>query len=156
VPGTAVFPNPGGDTTPLALRATVEHSHALHEKVVIFSVEPVSVPHVDDSEKFEVEHLGTGMFKVIHITIRTGYSDRTNVPELLALARKQGFLERALDLEHASYFVSRITITATPDPGMSRWRKLMFIAMARNATSPIEVFGLPVDRTVAVSSQIAL
>jgi KUP system potassium uptake protein len=152
----AVYLNPGKLTTPLALRADVEHHGALHRKVLIVSIEPVSVPHVDDSEKFEVEHLGTGLFKVIHITIRAGYRDSSNVPELLALARKRGFLERALDLEHASYFVSRITITATPDPGMRRWRKLMFIAMARNATSPIEAFGLPVDRTVAVSSQVAL
>jgi hypothetical protein len=30
---------------------------------------------------------------------------------LLRRARKQGLLERNLDLEHASYFVSRITIS---------------------------------------------
>ncbi len=38
---------------------------------------------------------------------------------------------------------------------MRRWRKLLFIAMARNATSPIEHFALPVDKTVIVSSHVA-
>ena len=85
-----------------------------------------------------------------------GYQDKLNVPEALVLARKQGLLQRNLDLEHASYFVSRIAITATDAPGMQRWRKSMFIAMARNASSPIEHFKLPGDRTVVMGSQVAL
>ena len=65
-------------------------------------------------------------------------------------------LERNLDLEHASYFVSRITITQTDDPEMPTWRKNLFIAMARNASGAIDHFGLPADRTVIMGSQVAL
>ncbi len=118
VPGVAVFLCRDSDTTPLALRADVEHTHSLHEKVVIVSVDTVSIPHVDTVDRFMVELLGHGRFKVIHLTTRIGYQDKLNVPEALALARKQGLLERNLDLEHASYFVSRITITPTDAPGM--------------------------------------
>ncbi len=128
----------------------------LHDKVLIVSVEPVSVPHVEPADQFAVETLGSGLFKILHVTLRAGYRDRANVPAALALARKRGLLERNLDLEHASYFVSRMTITPPTHPGMSRWRKLLFIAMARNAASPIEHFGLPIDRTVIVGSQITL
>jgi len=39
---------------------------------------------------------------------------------------------------------------------MRRWRKALFIAMARNATSPIAHFHLPTDRTVMMGSQVAL
>ena len=85
-----------------------------------------------------------------------GYHDQLNVPEALVLARKQGLLERNLDLEQASYFVSRITITPTDAPGMRHWRKSLFIAMARNAASAIDHFGLPSDRTVIMGSQVAL
>jgi KUP system potassium uptake protein len=154
VPGTAVFPNPGKDTTPLALRATVEHSHALHEKVVIFSIEPVSVPHVDPEDRFVVSLIGHGLFRVFHVVDRVGYRDRLNIPQALALARKQGLLERNLDLEQASYFVSKITITPTDVPGMKPWRKDLFVAMARNAASPIQAFCLPGDRTVMMGSQV--
>ncbi len=152
----AVYLSPGKLTTPLALRADVEHYGVLHDKVLIASVEPVSVPQVDPIDQFVVETLGSGLFKVIHVTIRAGYHDTPNVPAALALARKRGLLPRNLDLEHASYFVSRMTITPTNDPGMRRWRKLLFIALARNAASPIDHFGLSPDRTVLVGSQIGI
>ena len=53
------------------------------------------------------------------MTIRVGYRDKLDVPEILVLCRKQGLLERNLDLEHASYFLSRITITPSARGG---WR----------------------------------
>ena len=90
------------------------------------------------------------------MTIRNGYHDKVDVPEMLKLARKQGLFERSLDLEHASYFVSRIAITPTSAPMFRAFRKKLFIAMARNAASPIEAFGLPRDRTVIMGAQIAL
>jgi KUP system potassium uptake protein len=151
-----VFLNPSKDTTPLALRAEVEHTHTLHQKVVIVSIDNVGIPHVEPTERFVVDKLGHGLYKVFHVTVRLGYHDKVNIPFALALCRKQGLLERNLDLEHASYFVSRITITPTTAPGMQRWRKALFIIMARNAASPIEHFGLPGDRTVMMGSQIGL
>ena len=78
------------------------------------------------------------------------------MPQSLALARKRGLLQRNLDLEHASYFVSRIAITPASAPAMQQWRKRIFIAMARNAASPIGHFGLPGARTVIMGSQIEL
>jgi len=157
VPGVAVFPNPSKDTTPLALRAQVEHNHTLHERVVIVSVDNVTIPHVDPPDTFTVQLLGPGRSKVHHVTIRIGYHDKLDVPKALALCRKQGLLARNLDLEHASYFVSRITITPTDAPGvMQRLRKKLFITMARNAASPLDHFGLPLDRTVTMGSQVPL
>jgi KUP system potassium uptake protein len=156
IPGVAVFLCRDKDTTPLALRADVEYTRTLPEKVVIVSVETVSLPHVDAFDRCAVEVLGHGLFKVLHVTARFGYHDKLSVPQALAQARKEGLLERALDLEHASYFVSRITITPTDAASMRRWRKRLFIAMARNASSPIDHFGLPRDRTVMMGSQVAL
>jgi KUP system potassium uptake protein len=156
LPGTAIFLNPGKETCPLALKAQVEHNHAFHEKVVIVSMVPVSIPRVDKPDRFISERLGKGLFKITHITVRVGYHDSWNVPEALVQARKHGFLDRNLDLEHASYFVSRMTIVPTAAPGMSRWRKTLFIGMARNATSPIDHFRLPSPRTVMTGSQVEM
>jgi KUP system potassium uptake protein len=156
VPRVGIYLSPGKSTTPLALRADVEHYGVLHDKVLIVSVEQVSVPNIDPANEFEVETLGSGLFKVIHVTIRSGYRDTPNIPEGLALARKRGLLPRNLDLEHASYFVSRMTITPTPAPGMGRWRKLLFVTLARNAASPLDHFGLSADRTVLVGSHIGI
>jgi KUP system potassium uptake protein len=156
VPGVAVFLTRDIDTTPLALREEIEHTHCLHEKVVIVTVDTVSIPHVDAAGRFMAEMRGRGLFKVFHITMRVGYHDRLDVPEALELARKEGLLDRNLDLEHASYFVSRIAITPTNAPGMAPWRKKLFIAMARNATTPVDHFGLPGNRTVMMGSQVPL
>jgi KUP system potassium uptake protein len=156
VPGTAVFLNPGSTTTPLALRAEVERIHTLQEKVLLVSLERVSVPHVLPAKRFKVERVGRGLFKVTHVEIRAGYRDRFDCPAALVQARKEGLLERNLDLEHASYVVSRMMITPTDSPGMHRLRKTLFITMARNAASPIEQFKLPPERTVMMGSQVQL
>jgi KUP system potassium uptake protein len=154
--GTAIFLNPNKRTTPLALRAQVEHNHAFHEKVIIVSLDQVSIPHVEESDRLASEALGTGLFKIKHVTVRVGYRDRARIPDALAQARKHGLLDRNLDLEHASYFISRMTIVTTDAPGMARWRKRLFIGMARNASSPIDHFGLPSERTVMTGSQVAI
>jgi KUP system potassium uptake protein len=156
VPGVAVFLCRDQGTTPLALRAAVEHTHSLQEKVVIVRVETVGIPHVAIEDQFTVEMLGHGLCKVFHVEVRVGYHDQINVSKALELCRRRGLLERNLDLEHASYFVSRITITPTDSPVMKPWRKKLFIAMARNASSSVEHFGLPSDRTLILGSQVAL
>lgn len=156
VPGVAVFLCRDKMTTPLALRAEVWHAQALHEKVVIVSVDTISVPHVEKTDRLEMEMLGHGLFKVFHLTTRTGYQDKLSVPEELALARMRGLLERNLDLEDASYFVSSISIQLSDAPGMRRWRKHLFISMARNTLSPVDHFGLPRERTMLMGSQVML
>ena len=107
-------------------------------------------------DRFAVIVLGQGRFKVIHVTVHAGYRDAFDIPAALAQARKIGLLERNLDLEGASYFLSRIHIVPSAQPTMARWRKGLFMAMARNAASPIEHFGLPGERTVIMGSQVAL
>jgi KUP system potassium uptake protein len=154
IPGTAIFLSPHPDTTPLAMRAEVERIDALQEHLLIVSVLPVGIAHVDLPDRFGVEWLGRGLFKVVHVTLRMGYRDRIDVPAALAGARKRGLLARNCDLENATYFISRMTIVATGAPGMSRWRKKLFVFMARNSTSPMEQFRLPVARTVMLGSQI--
>jgi KUP system potassium uptake protein len=156
LPGTAIYLSPGKTTTPLALRTLVEHNHAIHEKLVIVSMTPVSIPRVDRADRFTSERLGKGLFKVVHVTVRVGYRDSWNVPEALAMARKLGFLDRNLDLEHASYFVSKMTIVPTSAKGMATWRKKMFVALARNAATPIEHFDLPRARTAMTNSEVAM
>ena len=154
VPGTAIYLAPTTATTPLALRAEVEHNHALHETVLIATLEPVSVSHVELLDRCAFQWLGSGRFKVGHITLHVGYRDHVDVPRDLAIARKRGLLARNLDLEHASYFVSRMQIVRTRAPGMAPWRKAIFVFMARNASSPVEDFALPEERTVLMGQQV--
>jgi len=150
VPGTAVFPSPSRDTTPLALRANVHYNHVLHDRAVIITIESANVPHVTRKERVVVDPLGYTDDNIVHVTARFGFQDQ---PDALRLARAKG-LECDIDVDHPIYFLSRITIEVTPARGMSRWRKKLFLAVSRHAASPVAHFGLPEDRTVSVSSQI--
>jgi KUP system potassium uptake protein len=158
VPGTAVFPHPTSATTPLALRANVEFNHVLHEHVVIVSVQTENVPHVPPADRLRVDNLGYTDDGIVHLTARFGFQDEQDIPATLRSARNLSDQEEELDIdpETASYFLSRITIQLSQQPGMSRWRKLLFIGLANNASSPAVYFRLPHERTVVMGSHIDL
>jgi KUP system potassium uptake protein len=154
-PRTAVFLNPSIETTPLALRANVEHNHVLHENVVIMSIETLKVPHVDVAEQVTMDDLGYRDDGITHVTACFGFLDFQNVPKVLAYAADHG-VEGEVDTERLSYFLSRITIVVTDAPGMRKWRKKLFVAIARNAADPVEYFGLPLERTVVMGAHIEI
>jgi KUP system potassium uptake protein len=155
VPGTAVYLNARRETTPLALRAGVEHTHAMHEAVVIISIETTKAPYVPESERLVVDNLGYEDDGISHLTARLGFQDTPDVPRLLALAREIG-LETAVDVDGAVYFLSQVMVKPTSAPGMAGWRKRLFVAMSRNAASPVDYFRLPAERTVTLGSLIEL
>jgi len=155
VPGTAVFPHPGKDTTPLALRANVEHNHVLHEGVIIVSASAANVPHVPPDERLTIDDLGYTDDGIQHLSVRFGFSDEPNLPEALSQACATGVLEPAVPgVANASYFVSRGGIRRTSAPGMARWRKMLFVTLAHNAADPAAYFSLPTDRTVTMGSDV--
>ena len=155
VPGTAVFLNRGKETAPLALRANVEHNHVLHEYVLILSIMTVPVPHVPVAERLTVDPLGHKDDRVTHVTARYGYMDQMNVPALLPLIRKAD-IESPLQESDISYFLSTIALRLGTTPGMSQWRKRLFLATAQITADAAEHFRLPRERTVIKGSRIEL
>ncbi|MGZ4623414.1 MAG: potassium transporter Kup [Blastococcus sp.] len=155
VPGTAVFPHPGKETTPLALRANVEHNKILHHSVLIVSATSENVPHIPAEERFTVDHLGHEDDNIQHLGVRFGFSDSPDLPEALRQACATGVLDPAeMDVPNASFFLSRGPIRRTRAKGMASWRKVLFLVLARNAADPAAYFGLPVDRTVTMGSAV--
>jgi KUP system potassium uptake protein len=153
-PGCAVFLSANRETTPLALRANVEHNRVLHHSVVIVSVRTLNVPHVHDDERVSVDDLGYRDDGITHVTASFGFQDTTDVPAQIGRVRNR--LEGDVDLEHASFFLSKMTIVPTGRAPMRRWRMKLFLALARNAANPVEYFGLPDERTVVMGSHIEL
>ena len=155
VPGLAVFPHPTKLTAPLALRANVEFNHVLHERVVIVSVRSANVPYVAADRRITVDALGRPGDGIVHLSVRFGFQDDQDIPAVLR--RTRGLSpEPDRDPEAASYYLSRITIEPGREPGMSAWRKRLFIWLSHNAADPAVYFHLPVDRTVVMGSRIEL
>ena len=155
VPGTAVFLNRGKVTAPLAMRANVEHNHILHEHVVILSIETMPVPHVPAGERLVIDDLGYKDDGITHVAARFGYMDEPNVPDVLRLIREAD-IESPLADDELSYFLSTIELRRGDAPGMSRWRKRLFLATSRITADAAEYFHLPRDRTVIMGSRIEL
>ncbi|MEU7164112.1 potassium transporter Kup [Streptomyces morookaense] len=153
VPGTAVFLNRGKQTAPLAMRANVEHNHVRHDHVVILSIETEPVPRVPADQRIVVDDLGYADDGIIHVTARFGYMETPDVPGALAnLAPSR--TEGQLQIDQASYFLSKIDLRRGKAPTMAPWRKRLFIATSYITADAAEYFGLPHDRTVIMGSHI--
>jgi KUP system potassium uptake protein len=153
VPGTGVFMNRGKETAPLSMRACVDHLHSLPENAIILSLETMPVPRVKPSERLEVDDLGYQDDRLTFVRAKHGYAEEYNVPKLLRHISKTG-VECPVDARHASFFLSRVELTATDKPGMSRWRKRLFLITALIAAEPADYFRLPRKRTVTLGSEI--
>jgi KUP system potassium uptake protein len=76
-----------------------------------------------------------------------------DVPSLLTLLQQHGL--RATTNE-TSFYLGRETLLPTGRSRMSRWRKLLFIVMARNAQSATAFFNLPPNRVLELGARIQL
>ncbi|MCD5311868.1 potassium transporter Kup [Kineosporia babensis] len=155
VPGTAVFLNRGKETTPLAMRANVEHNHVLHEHAVILSIETCPVPYVPPAEQVVLDELGYADDGITHVTAYFGYMDEPDVPS--ALARLCGNAPEMPDsLKDASYFLSTIDLQVGDSKCLPMWRKKLFVATSGITADAADYFRLPSDRTVVIGSRIAV
>ena len=170
VPGTAVFPHPSKETTPLALRQNVQFNQVLHEHVVLISVRSENVPYIPPDERITVDELVHSDDGIVHIDIRFGFQDEQDIPAMLRLARGMSD-ELDIDPDHASYFLSRLSIaranpdddddpddaaTGEPAAHLASWRKRLFIGLAHNAANPASNFCLPEDRVVVMGAHLEL
>jgi KUP system potassium uptake protein len=153
VPLDAVYLQANVTTTPLALRFNVEHNQVLHEHAIILSAETVGVPHVHEEERLEIDDVLVPDDGIVLVTAKFGFQDVPDLPAALRLAAQQGV---PVDVDSASWFLSRITVHTTKTPGMATWRKRLYTVISRNAASPAEHFRLPEDRVVSLGSAIDL
>lgn len=154
VPGVAVFPHPNKDTTPLALRQNLEFNHALHENIVIVTIVNENVPHIRHVERAVVDDLGYLDDGIIHIAYHVGFNDSQHVPRALDWARDRNPELVELDAEKAHYFLSSLRLTRRDVPTWPRWRRTMFLWLARNAADRTTVFHLPLERTIVMGGQL--
>jgi KUP system potassium uptake protein len=150
VGGTAVFMFSNPEGAPPALLHHLKHSKMLHARVVLLSILSPDAPRVPASERVTVEPLGEGFFRVV---ARYGFMESPNVPEVLRLCRGRGL---DIELDAASFYLSRETLLTTGRARMMRWRKALFAILARNARPATAYFRLPPGRVVELGMQVEL
>ncbi|MBU4215895.1 MAG: KUP/HAK/KT family potassium transporter [Actinobacteria bacterium] len=153
VPGLAVFPHHNKATAPLALRAHVAFNRVLHEHVVIIQIINENVPHIRHVDRVIVDDLGYADDGIVHVCVRVGFNDSQDIPKGLALAIGRS-PELTMDPDEAHYFLSVLTVRSSDRPRRRAWRTRLFVWMARNAASRVEVFHLPPERTMVMGANL--
>jgi KUP system potassium uptake protein len=173
-----VFLTSEASGAPPVLLHHLKHNKVLHERVVIMSVATTDIPLVPSAERIESEALGEGFYLV---KAHYGFMETPDVPlALLQLSdelRSEGKDTATFRTADTSYYLGRETLLVMPRakkkpggpvsraasgsgegigglPGMRRWRKKLFVLMARNAQSATAFFQLPPNRVVELGAQI--
>jgi KUP system potassium uptake protein len=148
VPGTAVFmtSDPGG--APVVLLHHLKHNKVLHERVIVMSIGGEEIPQVQPQDRVELKECGEGFCQV---TARYGFMESPDIPAILASLEVQGVRARPME---TSFYLGRETLLPTGHSKLARWRKKLFILMARNAQTATVFFNLPPNRVIELGAQI--
>lgn len=150
IPGTAVFLTRGDHGAPPMLVHHVRHSHALHENVVLLTVDTEHVPTVSRARRMEVEPRKNGF---IRVTARYGFRESPDLREVLDELEARGY---PIDAKKADIFVGHSTVVATGTRGFSRWRGRVFQALQRNSRPATTFFHLPCDQVEEVGVRLEI
>jgi len=150
VPGSAVFLTPDANHVPPVLMHHVERSRALHETVVLLTVEEATVPVVPEDSRYKVAVLEGGFYK---LAISFGYmEDPLLLPVLQTLAHT-GLIP--FNFEDATYYIGHETIIAK-NGGIQRVPEAIFSYLNRNAVHEDRRYGMPAQQIVEIGTQIYL
>ena len=152
VPGTAVFLTPNSDNIPHAMLHSLKHYKALHERIVLVSVEILDIPRrTDGSRRVAVVRLADNFWQA---RVFYGFMEQPNLPEGLGWCADYGLTFDPMD---TSFFLGRETLVPRLHSEMwSSWRGKIFAGMFRNAGSAASFFGLPANRVVELGTQVVL
>jgi KUP system potassium uptake protein len=154
IPGAAVYIGHHPAYAPLALHATVDEFHELPEKVVVVSILSTTAAHVPIDEQSMLDDLEYED-GISHLTLHYGFLDTINIPKTLERIRKSS-PELNFNPDTASYFISHSNVVPTKRHNMARWRKGLYMFMARNASPSSGYYGLPIERTEEMRTLIIL
>jgi len=150
IEGTAVFLTTLGEGAPSALLHNLKHNQVLHERNILLTLIVGDKPYVTKSNRLQVDDIGKGFYRV---KIFYGFMQTPDVPAALELCDKW---DLPIDLMTTSFFVSRALIVSSPNPGMSRWREQLFLALSRNAMNAAEFFKIPANRVIEMGTRIEI
>jgi KUP system potassium uptake protein len=144
VPGHAVFLTQSHEITPPAFLQNVRHNTVLHELVVFLTIVTARVPLVPRAQQLDIGQFAPGIYRV---TVRHGFMEMPEIPVLLLQCHEQGV---PVNLQDATFFLSRINSLATPKPGMALWREHLFVFLSRNSRRTSSFLGIPSDQAVEI------
>ncbi len=150
VPGTAVFLARDDKGAPPTLVHYVNHSHALHNHVILLTMQTERVPRVTENERIVVEKLACGFIRVM---ARYGFMESPSVGRVLAAAEQLGL---PVDADVATVFVGHSSVQPTGRAPLAHWRKRLFAFMNRNAQPAALYYGLKPEQVIEIGVRLEI
>ncbi|MDR2507497.1 MAG: potassium transporter Kup [Candidatus Accumulibacter sp.] len=151
VPGTAIFMTSDIKHVPDAMLHNLKHNKVLHERVLFFHVKLHEKAHISERRRIELRWLKNGFYTLI---VHYGFMDEPDIPLALEKCAEHGL---EIEMMEASFFLGRVTVMPKKGrQGVAFWRKKIFAAMYRNASSATEYYRIPYNRVVELGAQIVL
>jgi len=151
VPGTAVFLTRTSLDVPPVMIWHVRHDRALHERLLVLTVNTEPVPHIRDAARLTFAEIAPNFWRV---SARYGFMERPDLPGLLAQARAEGC---AINFSDITYYAGFETIVARDDGmGVPKWLEMLFGFMQRNSVHVSDYLRIPSDSLVEIGRQVAI
>jgi KUP system potassium uptake protein len=150
VQGTAIFLTSDPESAPTALLHNLKHNKVLHQHNVILTIATADTPRVPDDQRVQMKKMSPLFSRV---ELKFGFMETPNVPNALAIARKQGW---QFDIMSTSFFLSRRALKPAAHSGMPRWQDRLFIGLAKSASDATDFFHIPTGRVVEVGTQVTI
>jgi KUP system potassium uptake protein len=147
--GLAVYLTRDAAGVPRALLHGLKHFQAVHERVLLLTVETALLPHVPPSERLHFAELTPGVGRAV---VTFGFMDAPRVPPVLE-SLPEGWRTDAMA---TSFILGRQILVPSARPRMARWRAALFGTMLRLAGSATEYYDLPPGRVVELGAQVSL
>jgi KUP system potassium uptake protein len=151
VPGTAIFMTSTARSLPPILVNHVNHTRAMHETIVLVNVKFGDTPTVPHSERYRVEKLPDGFWR---ISLSFGFMEEPKVVPWLERAAEENQIP--FDRKDSVYFLGRESFVGSKLGRMGPIEEGFFGFLHRNTTPMDRYFGLPHRRVVEIGSQMDL
>ena len=148
--GTAVYFTSFADNASNCMRRNLTHNEALHENVILLTIQIAGEPFVPPEARRGVVALGNGLHRVV---LRYGFMEKPDIGRDIAGLADGGI---PVDPAHTSYFIGRNSIVGGDRPLIPRWQQKLFLMLAHFSASPGDFFGLPANRVVELGGRLEI
>jgi KUP system potassium uptake protein len=151
VPGTAVYLADPEEAVPNALVLNLRHYRAIHQTVVILTIDASVHPRALPENRMQVTPIGDGIF---HVRARYGFMEYPIIPSIVRRLKDRH--DVPIDLDETSYYVSRLQPIPSDLPGMVPWREKFYVFLLKNSAEAYDFFEIPYDRVVELNMRFKI
>ena len=152
VKGTAIYLAKSLHGVPQVFSQNFEHNHVLHEQIIVLTVVTKEEPYVDAEHRVKIRKFGDKR-SFYRVKLYYGFQQDPDVKKDLELCSQAGI---KLDFNQTSFFIGSEQITFKKQNPLPEWRRILFLFLFRNASSPIDFFKVPAERVIELGTRINL